>query len=88
MSIRSHNVCMVAMVRAHLCLGDLADSERLEPNTCIVRARLDHTRVHHILDAVDGDRGLGDVGGENDLVTLHIRRYYAHITIHITIHIT
>ena len=54
-------------------LGDGHDEERLESGGGLRDADLHHARVHHVLDAADGDGRLGDVGGENDLARVRRR---------------
>ena len=46
---------------------DLGDAERRQPRPRIVRGDPREARVDDGAEAVDGDAGLGDVGGEDDL---------------------
>ena len=48
-----------------LRLGYLVHLERLEVARGRVELTLDHARVDDVLDATDGDRGLGDVRGHD-----------------------
>mmetsp|Transcript_38970 Transcript_38970/g.96642 ORF Transcript_38970/g.96642 Transcript_38970/m.96642 type:complete len:253 (+) Transcript_38970:657-1415(+) len=46
--------------------------QRLDAGAWVVRVHLDEARVDDVDDVVDGDRGLGDVGGQHHLA--HARR--------------
>mmetsp|Transcript_48960 Transcript_48960/g.116583 ORF Transcript_48960/g.116583 Transcript_48960/m.116583 type:complete len:518 (+) Transcript_48960:640-2193(+) len=64
------------LVRARL--GDGRDEERLDADARVVHLLLREARVDHVHDTVDGERGLGDVGGDHDLASgrapLHLER--------------
>jgi hypothetical protein len=48
-------------------LADGRDDERVHAQFGVVQLLLAEPRVHHVVDAVDGQRGLGDVGGHDAL---------------------
>ena len=47
-------------------LWNRRDQQRLQSRGCLTHTDLHHAGIHHILDSLDGDGRLGDVGGEND----------------------
>ena len=59
---------------ARLRLRDGRDDERVHAEARVVSALLDEARVDDVVDAVDGDARLGDVGGDDDLARARGRR--------------
>ena len=48
-------------------LGDGRDHQLVDAGLGVVDLLLDEAGVHHVVDPVDGERRLGDVGGDDDL---------------------
>ena len=55
-------------------LGDGGDHQRVHANLAVVHLLLGKAGVHHIVDAVNGERGLSNVGGDDALSRTRGRR--------------